>query len=311
MTIFQIFSGASNIVEGVDKSFIVIFGISIFFLIAITVVMLMFVFKYSKKRNPQATQIEGSNTLEVIWTVIPLILVLVMFYYGYKGYAIMREVPEDAMPVKVISYMWDWDFEYENGKTSKDLYLPINKAVKLDLVSIDVVHSLYIPAFRVKEDAVPGVDNYMWFIPQLEGEYDVLCAEYCGLRHSYMDAKAIVLSEAEFNTWLADFDPEKDKPSRGLEVLKANACIGCHSLDGSKLVGPSFLNLYGSEKVVLIDGKEKTIKADDEYIKRSITDPNAEVVAGYAPNLMQSYTDIISEEDIQEIVNYLKKQPKQ
>lgn len=308
MTILQIFSGASNFVEGVDKSFVVIFGISLFFLVAITIVMLYFVFRYDKKRNPKATQIEGSHTLEIIWTVVPLILVMVMFFYGYKGYVTMRDVPDDAMPVKVISYMWDWDFEYENGKVSKDLYVPINKAIKLDLYSIDVVHSLYIPAFRVKEDVVPGIDNYMWFIAGVEGEFDILCAEYCGLRHSYMDAKVYVMPEEEFNTWLADYDPEKDKPSRGLEVLKANACIGCHSLDGSKLVGPSFLDLYGSEKTVLVDGKEQTITVDEEYLYQSIVDPNVALVKGYAPNLMQSYKEIIPEEDIQEIVKYLKNQ---
>lgn len=231
---------------------------------------------------------------------------MVMFYYGYQGYAKMREVPDDAMPIKVISYMWDWDFEYENGKTAKDLYVPVNQAVKLNMVSLDVVHSLYIPAFRVKEDVVPGTENFMWFIPQMVGQFEVLCAEYCGLRHSYMDAKVIVLPEEEFNTWLADYDPEKDKPSRGLEIIKQNACTGCHSLDGSKLVGTSFKGVFGSEKIVIVDGEEKTITVDEEYIKRSITNPNVEVVKGYPANVMQSYEKVIPEEDIQEIINYLK-----
>jgi len=292
-------------VEGVDLSFMIIFGVSFFFLIGITAVMLFFVYKYNKKRHPKATQIDGSNTLEVIWTVIPLILVMVMFYYGYKGYAKMREVPEDAMNIKVISYMWDWDFEYENGKVSKDLYLPINKPVKLNLVSLDVVHSLYIPAFRVKEDVVPGTENYMWFIPQLEGEFVVLCTEYCGLRHSYMDAKAYTLSQEKFDEWLADFDPEVKDP-KGLELLRSNACIGCHSLDGSKLVGPSFKGLFGSEKTVIVNDIEKTITVDEEYLINSIINPNDEVVKGYAPNLMQSYKKIIADEDIQHIVDYLK-----
>ncbi len=303
----QIFSNASNFVEGVDTAFMIIFGISLFFLIGITAVMIYFVFRYHKKRNPKATQIEGSHTLETIWTVVPLILVMVMFYYGYKGYAVMREVPDDAMQVTVISYMWDWDFQYENGKTTKDLYVPKDKAVKLNMVSLDVIHSFYIPAFRVKEDVVPGTENYMWFIGQQEGEFDILCAEYCGLRHSYMSAKVIVKPEAEFDTWLADYNPELDKDPRGLEILRSNACIGCHSLDGSKLVGTSFKGLYNSTKtVVLPNGKEKTMLAKDDYIKRSIKEPNAEVVKGYSPNLMQSYEKILSEEDINEIVKYLK-----
>jgi len=305
MTILQIFSGASNFVDGVDTAFMIIFSISIFFLIGITAVMIYFIYRYHKKRNPKATQIDGSNTLEVIWTVIPLALVLFMFYFGYKGYAVMREVPDDAMTIKVISYMWDWDFEYENGKISKDLYLPINKAVKLELTSLDVIHSLYIPAFRVKEDAVPGTNNYMWFIAQLEGQYDVLCAEYCGLRHSYMDAKAIVVPQESFNTWLADFDPELKDPI-GLEILRANACMGCHSLDGSKLVGPSFKGVFGTERNVMVDGKLTKVLADEEYMKKAIVDPNAEVVEGYPANVMQSYSKIIAAEDMDHIVDYLK-----
>ncbi len=306
MNYLQIFSNASNFVEGVDTAFMVIFGISLFFLIGITGVMLYFVYRYSRKRNPKATQIDGSNTLEVIWTVIPLILVMVMFYYGYKGYAVMREVPEDAMEVKVIAYMWDWDFEYANGKTSKDLYVPVGKAVKLNMMSKDVIHSLYIPAFRVKEDVVPGTDTYMWFIANIEGDYDILCTEYCGLRHSFMDAKAIVMPQQAFDTWLADYNPELDKDPRGLEILKANACIGCHSLDGTKLVGPSFKGLYGTEKAVLVDGKERTLTANDEYIRKAINEPNAEVVVGYPANVMQSYSKVLTPEDMEAIIEYLK-----
>jgi len=306
MIFLQIFSNASNFVEGVDTAFMVIFGISLFFLIGITAVMIYFVFRYHKTRNPKATQIHGSNTLEIIWTVVPLILVMVMFYYGYKGYALMREVPDDAMQVKVTAYMWDWDFQYENGKISKDLYIPINKAVKLNMVSLDVIHSFYISAFRVKEDVVPGRENYMWFEAQKEGSYDILCAEYCGLRHSYMDAKAIVMPQEKFDSWLADYDPDANKDPKGLEILRANACIGCHSLDGSRLVGPSFLGIYGSKKTVIENGKAKTITVDEEYIKRAINNPNAEVVEGYAPNLMQSYSKIISEEDQQFIIEYMK-----
>lgn len=306
MPILQAFSGASNFVEGVDRSFMIIFGVATFFLVGITVVMIYFVFRYHKKRNPVATQIPGSNTLEIIWTIVPLILVLVMFYYGFKGYAIMRNVPDDAMNVKVIGYMWDWDFEYENGKTAKDLYVPLNKPVKLNMVSLDVIHSFYIPAFRVKEDVVPGRENYMWFEAQMEGEYDVLCAEYCGLRHSYMDAKTYVMPQEEFDTWLADYNPEEDKDPKGLEIIKANACTGCHSLDGSRLAGPSFKGLYGSERTVLVDGEEKTVTADDDYIKRSILEPNVEIVKSFPKNVMQSYEKTLSEEDIEAIIDYLK-----
>jgi len=305
MIYLQIFSGASNFVEGVDRSFAVIFGIALFFLIGITAVMIFFTIRYHKSRNAEATQIEGSNTLEIIWTVVPLILVMVMFYYGYKGFAIMRKVPENAFPVKVISYMWDWDFEYPNGKRAKDLYVPVNQPIKLNMVSLDVIHSLYIPAFRVKEDVVPGTDNFMWFIPQMKGEFDILCAEYCGLRHSFMDAKVYVMDQADFDTWLADFNPEENM-NKGLDIIRNNACTGCHSLDGTKLVGTSFKGLYDSKRTVLKEGKEITLKADDEYIKRSIINPADEVVKGFQPNLMQSYEKVLTEKEIEEIILYLK-----
>jgi cytochrome c oxidase subunit 2 len=306
MNFLQIFSGASNMVEGVDRSFIIIFGISIFFLVGITAVMIYFIIRYDKKRNPKATQIDGNNTLEIIWTVVPLVLVMLMFFYGYRGFAIMRKVPANAMNIKVIAYKWDWDFEYQNGKVSKDLYLPINKPIKLNLTSLDVVHSLYIPSFRVKEDAVPQKANYLWFIPQIEGEYEVECTEYCGLRHSYMSAKAIVMPQDKFDTWLADFTPVDTNVNKGLEILKSTGCIGCHSFDGSRLVGPSFKGIFGQSRIVVSKGVEKTVIADEAYISRSIKEPNAEVVKGYPANTMQSYSKLLTDEQILDITNYLK-----
>jgi cytochrome c oxidase subunit 2 len=182
-------SGASNFVEGVDLAFTIILGASIFFLIAITIVMIYFVLRYRKSRNPEASQIHGNNRLEIIWTVIPTILVLVMFYYGWMGYKPMREVPDDAIPIKVYGQMWSWSYEYENGKISDKLVVPLDKAVKLDLISRDVLHSFYIPAFRIKEDVVPGYENYMWFIAQEEGTYDVFCAEYCEQRQRHIHTR--------------------------------------------------------------------------------------------------------------------------
>jgi cytochrome c oxidase subunit 2 len=298
-------SGASNFVEGVDLSLYIILGISVFFLVTITATMIYFVIRYRRKKNPKASQIHGNNTLEIVWTVIPTLLVLVMFYYGWAGYSPMRKVPADAIPVKAYAQMWSWMFEYENGKKSANLVVPIDKAVKLDLISKDVLHSLYIPAFRIKEDVVPGKENYMWFRAQELGEYDLFCAEYCGERHSYMISKVIVLPEDEYETWLVTSDVPADEPP-GLTILKQNACITCHSLDGSKIVGPSFKGLYGREELVITDGQERNIIADDEYIKRSIYEPNADLVEGYNPGLMISYRETLTEEDVQKVIDYLK-----
>lgn len=299
-------SNASNFVKGVDLSFAVIFGISLFFLIGITAVMIYFVIRYRRKKNPKATNIEGNNTLEIIWTVIPTILVLIMFYFGWAGYAPMRKPPKDAMPVKAIGQMWSWTFEYPNGKRSSTLVVPKDKPVKLDLVSLDVLHSLYIPAFRVKEDVVPGKNNFMWFIAQQEGSYDLFCAEFCGDRHSYMLSKVEVVPESEFNEWLIkSIVPEDEHP--GLTLIKQNACITCHSQDGSKIVGPSFKGLYGKKEVVInANGDEIELVADDAYIEQSIYEPDTYIVKDYDKGLMISYKDRLSQEDIQKIVEYIK-----
>jgi cytochrome c oxidase subunit II len=298
-------TGASNFVQGVDLTFIIILGISVFFLVSITAVMIYFVIRYNRKRNPRATNIEGNNTLEIIWTAIPLGLVLIMFYFGWLGFRPMRHVPEGAIPIKAVGQMWAWSFEYENGKKSAELIVPLDKPVKLNLTSLDVIHSLYIPAFRIKEDVVPGKNNFMWFTAQEEGEYNIFCAEMCGDRHSYMLSKVKVLPEADYNAWLASSDiPAGEHP--GLTLMKQNACITCHSQDGSKIVGPSFKGLFGKKEVVITDGVEKEITVDEAYIRHSIYEPNADVVKGFNPGLMPSQKDKLTDEDVKKIVDYIK-----
>ncbi len=300
------FSGASNFVEGVDTAFALIFGISLFFIVVITAFMIYTVVKFSRKRNKKPRQFSGSVKLELLWTVIPLVLVVLMFYYGWVGFAPMRQVPDDAIRIKAIGKMWEWVFEYENGKTSPELVIPVNQPVRLDLVSPDVNHSLYIPAFRVKEDVVPGYDNYMWFTPYYIGEYEILCTEYCGLLHSAMTSKAKVVSVEEYDEWYADLSAqEKVVDPKGLQIIKDNGCTACHSLDGSRLVGPTFKGLGDAEKYVIVDGDEKQITVDAEYLERAIIAPNEEIVKGFDKNLMKSYDGVIPEEDIDLMIEYL------
>lgn len=299
------FSEASNFVKGVDTSLVIILGISLFFLIGITVTMVYFVIRYRKQRNPKASNIKGNNTLEVIWTVIPTLLVLVMFYFGWAGFKPMRQVPADAMVIKAHGQMWSWSFEYENGKRSPDLVIPIDQPVKLELISHDVIHSLYIPAYRIKEDVVPGKNNWMWFKGQEVGEYDIFCAEYCGQRHAYMLSRLFVKPAEEYEQWYAEeLGVTTDPP--GLAILKQNACLSCHSLDGTVLVGPSFKGIYGKKEIVLINGAEQEITVDDSYIASSIYEPNAQVVKGFTEGLMISYKQTVSEEDLEMIIEYLK-----
>jgi len=303
---------ASNFVSSFNTSFYFIAIISLLLLIGLTVIMLYFVFRYNNKRNKTAIQIEGNTALEIIWTVIPILLSLAMFYYGWAGWKPMTKAPKDAINITSTARMWSFSFKYENGKQSPDLIIPVNTPVKIKLISLDVIHSLFIPAFRVKSDIVPGREKMMWFLPQTIGEYDLYCAEYCGLRHSYMNANVKVLSKEDFTTWYADSstvikEAEGAVPgSEGLRIMINQGCNACHSSDGTKIVGPSYLNLYGEKQVVIRDGKEVTVTVDDEYIKRAIFDPNSEIVKGYTKGLMQSYKAALRDDDIAKIIEYLK-----
>ena len=190
-----------NIGHETDMTLLLILGISFVFLMIIVVAMFYFLYKYSAKRNQKSENIHGNTPLEIIWTVIPTILVLIIFFYGWKGFENIRDIPPDAMPVKVTGQMWKWGFEYENGKKSDTLFVPLSKPIRINLYSIDVNHSFFVPAYRVKEDAIPGRENRLWFQPTGLDTLVITCAEYCGLDHSIMMTHLIVLPDDVFNTW--------------------------------------------------------------------------------------------------------------
>lgn len=304
---------ASNFVSSFNTSFYLMLVISLIFLIGLTIAMLYFTFRYNSKKNPKATQIEGSTALEITWTVIPILLALLMFYYGWSGWTPMSKPPKDAMNVTTVARMWSFNFSYDNGKQSPDLVIPVGTPINVKLVSLDVLHSVFIPEFRIKSDIVPGMEKHMWFQSDREGEYELYCAEYCGLRHSYMNAKVQVMPKDAFDKWyndttlvVADSTATPGPGSEGAAILKTNGCNACHSSDGSRIVGPSYLNLLGSQRVVVRDGKEVTVTADEDYIKRSIYEPNIEVVKGFPQGIMQTYKGILTDEDISKIIEHLK-----
>jgi cytochrome c oxidase subunit 2 len=217
------------------------------------------------------------------------------------------------MHVKAIARMWNFRFEYENGKFTDSLIVPINEPVIIDLVALDVLHSMYIPAFRVKEDMIPGQKKVMWFIPGTLGNFDLFCTEYCGLEHSYMFTGVKVIPKEDFDTWLGDTSQVVPVVSstvsladQGFEVLRRNGCTACHSSDGSKLVGPSYKGVWGHTQTVVTNGQKREITVDAEYIKRSIFDPNADVVEGFNKGLMLSYTGMITDQEADLIIEYLK-----
>jgi len=195
------FTGSSPFSDYVDTTFLLIVGISALVLIGLIVAMLYFLFRYSKKRNPHPSNIEGNVPLEVAWTVIPLMLFMGMFAMGWIGYSKMAKVPDGAIPIRVVARMWSWAFIYPNGLQTDTLVVPVQQPVKLTLTSLDVNHSMYIPAFRIKKDAIPNRENVMWFSTPEPQSYDVACAEYCGLRHAYMYTKVVALQPAAFDAW--------------------------------------------------------------------------------------------------------------
>jgi cytochrome c oxidase subunit 2 len=280
--------------------------------------MIYFTVKYNKKRHKKAANIEGNTTLEIIWTVIPTLIVLIMFYVGWKGFVFLRSVPGNAMTVKVTARMWSWLFEYENGIKTDTLKVPVDKPVKLLLSSQDVIHSFFIPAFRIKEDAVPGFESYMWFEANEEGSYDVLCAEYCGLQHAYMLTKVNVISGDKFENWYEE-EGEKVEESvfsdssgvikgigkGGEKLIQVHGCVACHSSDGSEMIGPSFKGLFGAERIVNTEGKSRIIQVDEEYLRNSILNPNLDIVEGYE-NLMPPQDEQFSEQELVAIIQYLK-----
>lgn len=196
------FEGTSKYAASVDGAMLYIIGFSVLMLLLITAAMIYFVIRYNAKRHPKPIQTHGNAVVEVVWIVIPTIIVISMFFYGYTDYKDLRNTEEFDENVQVTAKMWEWDFEYENGVKSDTLYVPVDKVIKFDITSLDVLHSFYIPAYRLKEDAVPGRNGYMFITPEKLGDFDIACAEYCGLNHWNMYTKFVVLPQDEYYNWL-------------------------------------------------------------------------------------------------------------
>lgn len=206
------FEGSSPFSDYVDATFLLITGISLLVLLGLLIAMIWFIIRYSRKRNPHPTNIEGNVPLEITWTVVPLILFMGMFYMGWTGYLKEAIIPEDAVPVKVTARMWAWSFEYPNGVVTDTLVVPMNVPIRLLLRSLDVNHSFYIPAFRIKKDVIPNRNNEMWFKTPRVASYDVACAEFCGLQHSYMYTKVVSKDSSGFDGWYRAISARQSKP---------------------------------------------------------------------------------------------------
>lgn len=299
---------ASDFAPLVDNIHAWVTILSVFFTIAIVGTAIYFAIKYRKRDgvDHETPRIEGSHLLEFIWTAIPTVICIFVAGYGYYGFKKIREVPAAALEIGVTGRQWAWSFKYANGKEvgADDFTVPVGQAIKLNITSKDVLHSFFVPAMRTKMDAVPGRYTMQWFRPVKTGTYDVFCTEYCGTQHSAMLAKMRVVSEDEFNKWLNDKPRPKTPAEIGRGLYVSKACNSCHSLDGSRLVGPSFLNLYGREEK-MDDGLK--LVADDEYIRESILNAQAKIVEGYPrPSPMPIYEGQLNADDVANLISFIK-----
>ena len=296
---------ASTGAESVDPLFDALVVVSWFFFILIAGLTVYFAIRYRRKsRDEVGEEVMESKTLEVAWTVIPTIMLLGIFYWGFVAYVDLTVPPKNVLDVRVTARQWGWQFEYpERGVKSDQLVVPVDKAVMLTMSSVDVIHSFYVPEFRIKRDVLPDRYSVTWFEATQKGEFDLLCAEYCGTSHSAMNALVRVVSDQEFDAWLEAESGLDDLPlaQRGEIIVRKNGCTQCHSLDGSKMVGPTFLGSFGQSRE-FIDGSSQVM--DRDYIRESVFYPARRVVKGYVGQ-MPTYKGTLSDDDVAAIAEYI------
>jgi cytochrome c oxidase subunit 2 len=283
---------------------------TISFLFALIIVPMgysLVVFRRRKGDTTDAEHIEGNTNLEITWTVVPLFIVMVFAFLGAGNLSEIRRVDPDALVVRVNGFQWAWSFEYPTfGVTSTELHLPVGRQVLLQMTSNDVIHSFWVPEFRVKQDLVPGRITELRITPTVIGNYMVRCAELCGTAHAYMENPVIVSSQEDFDVWVEEqvaiAEEQAATPEgRGQALVAANGCAACHSINGAAGIGPTWLGLFGRQEV-LTDGSVITV--DEEYIHESIVAPQAKIVAGFENQLMPAYN--FTDEQIADIIAYIK-----
>ncbi|MEM6313185.1 MAG: cytochrome c oxidase subunit II [Planctomycetota bacterium] len=301
---------ASSTGDDVDWTMWMINYISFFFAAVVILAMIGFAIVFRQRGGvPQEGRgASHSTTLEITWTLIPTLIVLVIFTFGFRGYLSSQVPPTDAIQISANGKMWAWFFTYPDalGRGAPELWVPVNEPVQITLDSSDVIHSLYIPAFRVKKDVVPGRYNTLWFTADKEGTYELFCTEYCGTLHAEMITKVHVVSREEYDKKMEEIsDPYADNAPFwlvGQQIHQQNGCAACHSIDGSVGTGPSWKDLWGAERQ-LDDGS--VVIADQAYITESIRYPGRKILAGWG-NVMPSYAAQLSDKDSIAVGEYIK-----
>ena len=302
----------SSFAHDIDNLFYFIFYASLVLFLIVVVGMVYLAIKYRFKKGDEVrltSSLDRNTFLEVLFFVIPLILVTITFVWGIKSYLNMIIVPDDAIEIKVTGQSWFWTFDYpEGGSTLNELVVPVETPIKIVLSSRDVLHSFYIPVMRAKMDVLPNRYNVMWFDANQAGEYEIFCTEYCGTGHSNMNAKVIVLPQKMYEIWLAEAgsaDDDLPLEELGEKLYSKKACNTCHTLDGTALVGPSYLQtsqMWGQERV-FDDGSSAII--DENYVRSSILEPQTQIVAGYQ-GVMPTYQGLLNDRELDALIAFLK-----
>ncbi|MDX2150960.1 MAG: cytochrome c oxidase subunit II [Bryobacteraceae bacterium] len=300
--------GASEHARDIDTLYMFITWLCVFFFVLIVALTVSFAWKYRKSRSKggPTPYLTHNTALELTWSVIPLFLLIGIFFWGFFGFVEAYVAPNDAIEIQVTGKKWLWAFEYPNGTRSvNSIHVPVGKPVKLVMSSEDVIHSFFIPDFRIKQDVIPNRYTEIWFHPEKPGVHQVFCTEYCGKSHSDMLAKVHVDDEATYNKWLEEGDEElKKMPLKelGKLIYEQRGCTQCHSIDGTRGQGPSFKGIW-AQSHKFQDGS--SLSVDANYIRQSILEPQAKIVAGYEP-IMPSFQGLLREREILGVIEYIK-----
>ena len=294
---------ASTAANSVDAFLLYLLGVALFFSLLIIIGICYFSFKYRRRpTNLVGALVPGSTMLETSWMVVPFILAMIMFVWGAQLYMTLRRPPNDALEIFVVGKQWMWKLQHPEGRREyNELHVPVDRDVKLTMTSEDVIHDFFVPAFRVKMDVLPGRYTTLWFRATKTGRYHLFCAQYCGTNHAIMGGWVVVMGPAEYQAWLGGGSAGETLAETGAKLFTQLACISCHS-DTAQARGPSLHGLYNS--TVLLDTGQRVL-ADDAYLRESILQPKAKLVAGYQP-LMPTFQGIVSEDQVLQLIAYIK-----
>jgi cytochrome c oxidase subunit 2 len=295
---------ASTYSGDVDALYFYISGVTVFFTLLISFVIIFFVIKY-RRRNPYEIPrpIEGSTKLETLWSVVPLLIAMTIFFWGAKVYFAQYHPPKNAVEVYVVGKQWMWKFQHATGQREiNELHIPVGRKIRLIMATEDVIHDVFVPAFRIKADVVPGRYTTEWFEATKPGRYHFFCAEYCGMNHSGMGGYVVVMEPTEFENWLSGNANQMSPAAAGRQMFESLGCASCHGANAEGGRGPALLGVYGNN-VALNNGQ--TVRADEGYVRESILNPQAKIVTGFGP-IMPSFQGQLSEEQLLQLVAYVK-----